>query len=474
MTANDLFIQWASDRELNQLLAGVYVGLPEALRDSYWRQADPHSTGVIFKAPDGDIDLIRPLALVVSDERKGRLFGRFATAREEFSPLSSWCHIMSNQHFGLIDDVGRGPTLHGFEGAWIGLVVAEASIRARRKVDNLPISACFATSSYAVARSHAVWPKVSLNEVLEKYHAANALIRSPGSDQAELSKQLRPIWTHLLRAPDAYGMADRSLARALRELKDNRDGTLQDTNLALANALDQWPESDLLRKLDRLHPEARVEAFDHVVTELRNAPSTERKEVLAFIGAYIATIAAGGAPSISLAERVELDFPALLAWAYVIVGVKERISWSSSFSGLGRLVGRELERPFNLDEAPSCDFSIDEATQLIDRQLGDPLVLLKVKQQRYVTVALFPGVNMTVSLQSSSAPVNASAQMNAAARERTSHLTSPTDDKDELGVMVDLLWPHILKRLRAEQSAPVTSKSNNSKRRSNLGKIESD
>ncbi|MGO8105351.1 hypothetical protein AB9F46_33800 [Rhizobium leguminosarum] len=470
MTASDLFIQWASDRELNQLLAGVHIGLPEPLSNAYWRQNESQSVGVIFKAPDGDIDLIQPLALVVSDDRKGRLFGRFATAREELSPLSSWCHILSDQHFGLLDDVTRGPSLHGLEGAWTGLVIAEAVMRGRRKADNVPISACFATSSFAVARSHAVWPRITLNEVVERYHAANALVRSPASDQIDLTKQLHHIWTHLLRAPDAYGMTDRSLARAIRELKESREASLQESNIVLARALEQWPESELLTKLDRLHPEQRVEAFDHVIAELKINPSTERREVLAFIGAYIATVAAGGAPSISLAEGVGSELPAVLAWAYVIAGLKERITWSSSFAGLGRLVSRELQRPFRIEEAPSCDFAIDEAVQLIDRQLSDPLVHLKVKQQRHVTVALFPGVNMTVSLHNAATQGSASNKTNAATQTAVTPVRA-TEYGNELGAMVDLLWPHILKRLRSEQLIQTTPKSVGSKRRPVQGKL---
>ncbi len=50
------------------------------------------------------------------------------------------------------------------------------------------------------------------------------------------------------------------------------------------------------------------------------------------------------------------------------------------------------------DEPPTCDFAFDEAAVLVDTKLADPLVRLKVKQARLLTVELFPGVNVSIPI----------------------------------------------------------------------------
>src|SRR5262249_14404809 len=109
--------------------------------------------------------------------------------------------------------------------------------------------------------------------------------------------------------------------------------------------------------------------------------------------------------------------------------------WTSAFDGLGRLVARELLRPFRLDEQPTCDFSFDELAVLIDPGLKDPLVNLRIKQARSVTVALLPGVNAAIPISEQS----------------TSGLTRSEPPRppreDPVAGLAETLWPHLRSKL---------------------------
>jgi hypothetical protein len=255
---------------------------------------------------------------------------------------------------------------------------------------------------------------------------------------------MMPIWATLIQAHQGHGFPERSLARAIAALAEARRDGPNDETYTLADALRQWPEHEVIRGLNSLHPEQRVQSFDHLVEELqRSQTSGDRSEALAFIAAYVAATAAGGAPSVGLAEGISDRFPAVLAWTYVIMGIGQRSTWSSAFEGLGRLVSRELSRPLHLDEAPTCDFALDEAVVVMDRQLSDPLVHLRIKQQRHISVALLPGVNLTLPL-SEATPARPVVEPRVEAKSETS-------------MLVEMLWPSIRERIISEGLSPQSS-----------------
>ncbi|WEX77949.1 hypothetical protein PYH37_002791 [Sinorhizobium numidicum] len=463
MSINDVFLIWASDQELAEVLAGRVAGNPIRWSLASGQRGSDDTVGVLARMPDGEVDRFQPIALIVPQDRQRRLFGRFATLREELAPLSSWCHILPENTFDLVDDVTRHASLDGLDASWAGLVVAEAALRSRRSVSKIKIPACFATFTYAVARTHALWPRVRIDEIVEKCDVANSLVRASNLDRA-VTKELMPIWATLMQAPQGYGYPGRGLTRAILALQDARSSESQNEAALLAESLLQWPEHELIRGLEALHPEARVQSFDHLVEELRRSLSgSDRAEMLSFTAGYVATIAAGGAPSMGLAEGVADQFPAVLAWAYVIGSIGHRATWTSAFDGLGRLVSRELSRPFHLDEPPLCDFAVDEAMFVVDKQLSDPLVHLKIKQQRHINVALFPGVNLILPLQEP--PQTAVA--------RPPSQPARIETKGDLGALVEMLWPSIREKILSDgllssgQGKQTTGKKN----RGNQGKF---
>lgn len=438
MNDRSLSLVWATEQEFNNLVSGKLAGTPYPW-PSYTRlRPDADSIGVIVRDRDAGAEHVHPIALVIPDRGQRRLFARFATLREDLSPLSTWTHIVSERHFGLLDHQEIRSALDGFETAWAGLVVAEAILLARRPLPQIKASACFATVTYAVGRAQAIWPRVEIEDVLERINMARGLVRS-SQLHFDLAKELSPIWSCLSLAVHAMGRSPTGIERAIRGIADTRfsDGSTEAS--IVAQALQRWPEAALLHRLSDMHPEARVQAFDHLVDEIKGLEnSSERREVLLFAAAYVASVAAGGAPSVSLAEGVANDLPAILGWAYVLIGLREKTNWTSAFNGLGRLVCRELTRSFHLDEPPQCDFAVEEGVNVIDQQLSDPLVHLKIKQQRAATVALLPGVYITLPLQEQNAAQAANRQ------------SARSENRNDPARMADELWPYLLDRIKRE------------------------
>jgi hypothetical protein len=203
----------------------------------------------------------------------------------------------------------------------------------------------------------------------------------------------------------------------------------------------------MTRKISGLH------RFDQLISKLeknnQSGASAERQAV-ALLAGYIATVAAGGAPSLSLAERNSRRWPEIIAWAYVLGGIGEHVVWTSSFDGLGRLVIRELMRTFRLDDSPMCDCALDEAQVLFDPQLSDPFVHLRIKQSRIVTVSTAPGVNIFVSMGEETA-----ASRSPHSQPRVQSISSATET-DLLALLADAIWPYL--RDRFEDNDGQTNK----------------
>jgi hypothetical protein len=452
----DLQYALLSEAELNELLAGNqsdrYGRWPDGLGNLRFA---PGFVGLLWESESPPGRPPRPLALVAPVEEHRRLFNRFAQLRSDLTPLSAWCHLISPTRFALLHEPDRSASLQGFEAAWAGLAVAETQLLTGRPVVQLKIPACLATQTYAIGRTAALWGKVSQSEVLDRYDAAQRLVRTNEPNALRLRAALEPVWSALtavsLDTSPSTGM-ERQLATALWRLKEAR---LQDSDeaIALERAFADLPEAAFLRRLPDATPEARLKEFDALVSALAAAPPRSATAAsIAFLAGYLATIAAGGSSSLGLAEDIANVWPEVTAWAYTLGGVGERVTWTSSFDGLGRLVVRELERPFRIDEPPTCDFALDEAVVVVDKQLSDPLVHLRVKQLRVATVALYPGVNVSVPF----ADQPAETKRHSPAREADSRVISA--DNDILDLLVKALVPRLRQELMNEPAPTVTAK----------------
>jgi hypothetical protein len=436
----------ASEADLNKIVEGISAGYPNR-----WSGQNGHyrissgEVGVLWKETHSE-EPIRPLIMVANQEDHQRLFGRFSQLRSDLSPLSAWCHVLNPSQFKTLDNLTCEVDLSGFEASWVGLIIAEASLLAAKPVSELKIAACMATQTYAVARAKALWGKISTADVLERHDNAQRLLKINESSSKRLRSAFDPLWAILtlvssenssLVVNGEYRMVVEAI-RALQVAKIHKD---PDEGLGLRRALSELPESEILLRLPQMTPENRVKEFDRIVNALgefhERKEASARKNALAFLAAYIATVAAGGSPSLSLAANTANKWPEIIGWAYLIGGIGERVVWTSSFDGLGRFVARELMRPLRLDEPPTCDFALDEAIVLVDKQLSDPLVHLKIKQLRVISISILPGVNIALSIS----PI-ASDIRQPPLPPRQSAILSPSD-KDFLPALAEALWPYL-------------------------------
>jgi hypothetical protein len=106
------------------------------------------------------------------------------------------------------------------------------------------------------------------------------------------------------------------------------------------------------------------------------------------------------------------------------------------------LVARELLRPLRLEDSPTCDFSLDEANVLADPKLSDPLVHLRVKQARLLTVSLVPGVNVQLPLSDSTASKSGRGEP-----FRRGVFGERLERRDTVSAFLDVFWPHIQDRV---------------------------
>src|SRR5208283_3504151 len=196
-------------------------------------------------------------------------------------------------------------------------------------------------------------------------------------------------------------------------------------------------------QLPDLAPEQRLKLFDQLIDGLSATSAYRpslRRNTLALLAGYLATVAAGGKPTLSLAESNAAQWPEVTGWAYVVGGIGERVFWTSSFDGLGRLVARELMRPLILDDPPTCDFAYDEAAILVDPKLPDPLVHLRIKQGKIATVALLPGVNISVGITNLAAQ-DARGEAARTGRQMESTVGSRAN-RDVVAAIADAIWPY--------------------------------
>jgi hypothetical protein len=465
------------EKDLNDIIAGRRAGRPTPLTLHAPTHLHAGEVGVVWQEGRKWDDVVQPLLLIVREEDQRRLFSRFAQLRSDLSPLSPWCHIVTPKLYEALDGVVREADLGGLEAAWTSLIVAETLLLAGRPLAQLRVAACLATQSFAIARAQAIWSPISADDIISRYDAARRLLRASDPHTARLRIALEPIWACLVRVSGdksiPFDSALDPIVRSLRALKDARDQKDPDEAHRFAEPLkESGIEVGLFRHLLNLPPEQRVREFDRIIFDLAGADrgdSTIYRHTLALVAGYLATVVAGGSPSLTLTEATSNRWPEIAAWAHVVGSIGERVVWTSSFDGLGRIVARELMRPLNLTERPICDFALDEALVLVDPQLTDPLVHLRIKQSRIVAIALLPGLNILMQIGDQLAQEDKRPERLSEPRPVDS-TTEPAVQRDLLRTMADALWPYLRARMEDDTDLASTRADSSRSRRNQSGR----
>ena len=465
-----------TDSELDGLLRGEDVGTKGGV--DFLARAPLHrgETGVLVALRPHSGEPSRPLALVAHDDDIRRLCGRYAQLRADLSPLTAWCHLLTPDLLHGLDGIVHEPSFRGTEAAWSGLVVAESVLLTRKPLANIRISACMASATYAVGRVKALWRHLAVDAILERFDVAKRLCRGGNGSHRNEARTTRvrssfvPMWNCLSALTEnstgpGYGDV-KPLVMALKALRDAKScGDADEAGLLIRSLLPVAPEVHPLERLTEMTPESRLRLFDELVSTYRLSDADDflRHNALGLTVGYLATVAAGGASSLALVDEYAEEWPELTGWAYLVGSIGEKITWTSGFDGLGRLISRELLRKLRLDDSPMCDFALDEAVVLSDAQLREPLVHLRVKQARVLSVALYPGANIAVPIGESA--VHDSPHQVKAAAEHPVSRTPPAGSSEVLEVMAMALWPYIRPLIAEEMGEGQTSGSGRGKGR---------
>ncbi len=444
------------DKELDGLLRGDEVGGLVRYDVRNANSLPVGKVGVLLDPVRSEREQSRPLALVCHDEDIQWLCGRYAHVRAELSPLTAWCHLLSTVFHRDLERGVREPEFGSTLAAWSGLAIAEISLLSRKPLSEIRIAACLASATFAVARTKALWRDLHVDLVYQRFELANKICRRQGltSEQqprvSHVRRSLSPLWKCLVTlSGQNIGSDTEELypviigLDALRRARAN--GKPNEAAYLVESLKEAAPEISVYEHLTDLAPEARLKLFDELIGVYKKTRRQDvtRRNALAVASAYLATVAAGGSSSLALLEDYADEFPELTGWAYLIGGIGEKVTWTSAFDGLGRLVSRELSRSFRLNEPPTCDFAFDEAIVLVDNQLKDPLVHLRIKQARLLNVALFPGVIITIPTIDAVSAEGRPEEVEEKSPPPISEM--PTNiDESVLQVLANALWPHIL------------------------------
>ena len=461
----------ASEGDLDKLLRGENVA---GISDGDFLASVPlhmGETGVLVTLGRTSDEPLRPLAVVCHDEDVRRLCGRYAQLRTELSPLTAWCHLLTPTFHRSLDGVEHQPKFGCTEAAWSGLVVAETLLLTGKALANIRISACLASATYAIGRTKALWGDLAFDAIFERFELANKLCRGKGAaprNQARMSQvqsSFLPMWSCLSALSDDSKESGDSdifpLVMALRALQQARAcSDPGEAGQLVRPLLKIVPEARSFERLTEMAPEARLKLFDELVATFRetDAEARVRRNALALTTGYLATVAAGGSASLALVEDCADRWPELTGWAYLIGGIGERITWSSGFDGLGRLIARELQRPLRLDEPPTCDFAFDEAIVLLDTELKEPLVHLRIKQAKVLSVALFPGVNIAIPIVDTAA-VESGPRWGWGPKQAVPQEGPTGANENVLRLLAEALWPDLRPLVIAEMTKASKSKS---------------
>ena len=467
---NELGYIIARDRELDELLRGEKHTQPLHTDILALESLRAGEVGVLVALGKASNIPLRPLALVCHDEDVRRLCGRYAHVRTDFSPLTAWCHLLSPAFHRNMDSVVHEPKFTSAVAAWSGLIVAETLLLSDRPLKNVRISACLASATYAVGRTLNLWDNLTIESIIERFDLANTLCRGTGAASRDQTRASRvrtafvPMWKCLGTLSSDVNDTHREevfpLVMALNALQEAK--SCSDPNEAgrfVGPLLNTVPEAQHFCHLAEIAPESRLKLFDELVSTLRNTERTAvlRRNALGLVIGYLATIAAGGAASLALVENCSDEFPELTGWAYLVGGIGERVTWTSGFDGLGRLIARELLRPLRLDEPPTCDFAFDEAIVLADRELKDPLVHLRIKQAKALSVSLYPGVNIAIPIVDGTA-LESTYRDFKEPKEVVASESHTSSIEDPLGSLAHALWPHLKTFVIEETSQRFTAK----------------
>lgn len=317
----------------------------------------------------------RPCAIYIGNDDYHELFAWLYTFHRDLVPITSWCHVLPVSEMGRLGASGsREADLVGFEAAWTGAIIAEAMILSQRSFEDINLASCFATESYAIGRTAALYgAKAALSEPLDQLEMVRARSQRSGDNKARLRARIgTEVLLRLL--PDAPPPPNGTIAllvEACRSLSTKTHSAVDDPELSrlfLDDISARVPELSLVGHLSGMSAEDRVRLLRHLRSLIATV-DPESRQVLVFLAGYVLSRIGGAERDLRLAETFASAHDEVLTWATILGGLGVETYWTDAFNGIGRLVSRELLRPFRLADSPTCDIAVDEFLVL---ESGEP------------------------------------------------------------------------------------------------------
>lgn len=398
---------------------------------------------------------LRPCAIFVADEDRQELFAWLYSFQRDLAPITSWCHVLPASEIGRLGPRGfREADLVGFEAAWSGAIIAEAMILSGRGFEEISLASCLATETYAIARTAALYgAKAALSESLDQLEATRTRIQRSADKNTKLATRL--VIEVLLRLlPDAPPPANGMIGLLVEACKglNSRTGSSGDSPEISPRILQQiatrFPELSALASMNALSAEDRV----RLLRQMRGLAATadvEQRQILLFTAGYVISRIGGAERDLRLAETFASARYDVLTWATILGGLGAEAYWTDAFHGIGRLVSRELLRPFRFSDSPTCDISIDELLVLESDEFSTR-VKFRTASRNAVMLALRAGVVVHALPPEDERGRQKAPETRASTASTISANLRVGDDARSLHMLAEQLMPFLSPLIRAE------------------------
>lgn len=364
------------------------------LHEFYWRQGE-----------QGKFAL--PVAAIPAYGDAETLYADVATFYPQLSPISAYMHVLNSDisDFLLEPDFGKMAAYNYFSGiwisqhkVWIALSITEAISNAYSNNSGQDFeptySFCRRTLSYALARTNFLYPQIARREVAVNWLKLRDLAKMESS--AGITASI--LW-----------IGDAAFGGSL-SAKNSKDsgfklssaiGRLVDGSLPyerFASLLcDIYPTVRQYFELLSGNYDGRMYGLNQIINAIRMTRGAQEIDALA-IAFFCNSILPGTLTHVKFLARFISDYPSILLWYGFFSALSDNFDWRGVMSGIGQKLSRDICAPFDIEDSPVADISLQELEVLA--RIGLSSGNVKPIQQRAMLVAVFPGVEIFVRFSS--------------------------------------------------------------------------
>jgi hypothetical protein len=347
------------------------------------------ATAIWDANPDGRWDL--PRVLIIRDAERQDFFA-WANSFLKMSPVTAFVRVLTYPKVKnlIINRIEPGQRLRA---PFVALALCEALGYLEEDHSRLTLRACEATYSFAVAKSFLhVFGDHAIAQTGFDWFRARQLLNSRTTSVT--LQELQSIWIILTEL-----VTRSSISRMMQIPEPVLRGCFEIVELGRISK-PTWIEltrehngiPDVQTFADSTR-EDRVLAFERAVRSFAAAQSSSTS---AFIAGYLCSqIGPGSLEHWRLLRGVKRELPSAILWYGLCAGLQPNSQMAPAFSGLGRLVAREIDRKIELLSAPTCEVSIEE----LDSLGGFNRIASRMNVSSTTTIALEIAPGITIPMR---------------------------------------------------------------------------